>query len=207
MTTITAGNSATITLNPGDTVAVSSPPNAEGTITVTRAGLSNSGAVVTTTPTPSHFGPPALAKTFGPFPLGGTVLIACTIGTVDYSVNAALSLGAATENPTQITATRALTAADFGQGVITINAAGVVAITVPTLAAMGLSSLPGKTRYIAFRVLGGGIPTFAGATSSSTINGTVGPTTVTPVGGAPVTYDIVMLEQTAPNSDTWALLS
>lgn len=111
----------------------------------------------------------------------------------------------AAASASDITATRALTAADFGFDVVTINAAGVVAITVPTIAALALASTPGKLRALVFRVTGGGIPTFAGATASTTINGTAGPTTALPLGGAPVTNGYYVLVQQAVGGNAWTL--
>lgn len=113
--------------------------------------------------------------------------------------------GLVSVNPTDITASRAITAADFAGGILRINSAGVVAITLPTVAAMGLAATAGQVRVIAFEVLGGGIPTFAGATASTTINGTAGPTTVLPLGGAPVTNGFYVLTQQAVGADTWSL--
>jgi hypothetical protein len=108
-------------------------------------------------------------------------------------------------NATDITASRALTAADFGTGIIRINSAGVVAITVPTLAAMGLPLTPGFVRTIAFEIVGVGIPTFAGATASTSINAVNGPTTVLPVNGAPKQHQYVVLSQRASGADAWLL--
>lgn len=113
--------------------------------------------------------------------------------------------GLATLNPTAVTVSRAITAADFGAGILPINAAGVVAITMPTVAAMGVAATAGSVRMLAVEVLGGGIPTFAGATASTIINGTAGPTTVLPLGGAPVTNGIYVLTQQAVGSDAWSL--
>lgn len=113
--------------------------------------------------------------------------------------------GLATLNPTAVTVSRAIVAADFGAGILTTNSASVVAITLPTVAAMAVVATAGQVRMLAFEVLGGGIPTFAGATASTTINGTAGPTTVLPLGGAPVTNGIYVLTQQAVGSDAWSL--
>jgi hypothetical protein len=113
--------------------------------------------------------------------------------------------GQITINPTDITASRALTAADFGSGVIRINAAAAIAITVPTLAAMGLPLTPGKVRTIAFQIEGAGIPTFAGATAATSLNGVAGTTIVPPISGAPVRYQYVVLSQSASGADSWLL--
>ena len=117
----------------------------------------------------------------------------------------ATTAGLATLNPTDITVSRAIAAADFGTGILRINSAAVVAITLPTVAAMALAATAGQVRMLAVEVLGGGIPTFAGATASTTINGTAGPTTVLPLGGAPVTNGIYVLTQQAVGSDAWSL--
>lgn len=108
-----------------------------------------------------------------------------------------------TLNPTQITASRALTAADFTGGILVINAAGVVAITVPTLAVLGLSTAFQWTA--AFRNIGAGIPTFAGATAGTSINGVAGTTTVLPLGGAPVQNGDYLLGTLGVGTDTWNL--
>ena len=113
--------------------------------------------------------------------------------------------GQLTINGTDITTSRALTAADFGTGIIRVNAAGVVAITVPTLAAMGLPLTPGKVRTIAFQLQGAGIPTWAGATASTSINGIAGPTVSAPVAGTPLQRQYVVLSQAASGSDAWLL--
>ena len=113
--------------------------------------------------------------------------------------------GTVAQNAVDITASRTLVAADFGTGVMRINASGVVAITVPTVATMGLAATSGRLRVMAFECFGSGIPTFAGATSSTSINGTAGTTTVLPLGGAPVRYKFVVLTQLAPGADAWSL--
>ena len=113
--------------------------------------------------------------------------------------------GTVAQNAVDITASRALVAADFGTGVMRINASGVVAITVPTVVTMGLAATSGRLRVMAFECFGSGIPTFAGATSSTSINGTAGTTTVLPLGGAPVRYKFVVLTQLAPGADAWSL--
>ena len=108
-------------------------------------------------------------------------------------------------NVTDITASRNLAATDFNGSVTRINSAGVIAITVPLVATMALTATAGQLRVIAFEVLGGGIPTFAGSTAGTSINGTAGTSTVLPLGGNPVTYGIYVLTQTAVGADTWSL--
>ena len=100
---------------------------------------------------------------------------------------------------------RAIAAADFGAGILRLNSAAVIAVTLPTVAAMALAVTAGQIRMLAFEVLGGGVPTFAGATASTIINGTAGPATVLPLGGAPVTNGLYLLSQQAVGSDTWTL--
>lgn len=112
----------------------------------------------------------------------------------------------ASVNPSDITASRALTAVDFTFDVVRINAAGVVAITIPTIAAMtSLAGSPGQIRALVFQVLGGGVPTFAGATAATTINNTAGPTTVLPLGGTPVTNGFYVLIQQSVGGNAWTL--
>lgn len=114
-------------------------------------------------------------------------------------------------NPTDITATRALTSADFDLGILRINSAGVSAITIPTVAAMSLSATTGRVRRLAFMVVGAGTPTFAGATSSTSLNSTAGTATVLPgsnagVGGTAIgTHGLILLIQEAVGSNNWSL--
>jgi hypothetical protein len=124
---------------------------------------------------------------------------------VDATLAGGVVPGTVPLNAVDIAGNRAFAAADFGTGLLRVNAAGVVAITVPTVAVMGLAATPGKIRVIAFIIFGAGIPTFAGATAATTINGTAGATTVLPVGGAPKQYQIVVLTQTAVGADAWSL--
>ena len=104
-----------------------------------------------------------------------------------------------------VTATRAIAASDFGAGIMPINAAGVVALTLPTVASMDLT---GSGNVLPIQVMGTGIPTFAGATASTTINGVAGMTTVLPgsvdgVGGAaPIKYQIYVFTQVG-STDNW----
>jgi hypothetical protein len=113
--------------------------------------------------------------------------------------------GQLTISPTDITASRALTAADFGVGIIRVNAGAAIALTLPTLAAMGLPLTPGKVRTIAFEIIGAGIPTWAGATAATSINGVNGPTVAQPVAGTPLQYQYVVLSQAASGADAWLL--
>ena len=106
---------------------------------------------------------------------------------------------------TDYTNARVIAAADFGSGVIRLNSGSAFAVTLPTLATMSLAATPGLLRSITFLIVGAGIPTFAGTTASTTINGTAGTATVLPVGGAPVQYQFVTLTQTAVGSDAWVL--
>lgn len=115
---------------------------------------------------------------------------------------------------TDITASRALIAADFLAGVIRLNHATVViAIAVPTVASMGLPATPGRVHTLTFLVEGAAIPTFAGATASTTINGTAGTTTVFPGswagtgGAAPARGNVVTLMQRVAGGagDDWIL--
>lgn len=145
----------------------------------------------------------------GTAPAGTEVLPGVqSAATVKFTINQLLSIqaGRVGINATEITVSRDLTAADFDAGpVFVINAAGVVAITVPTVAAMALPSTTGQIRYIAFYVKGAGIPTFAGKTGSTILNGTAGTTTVLPLGGAPVRYGHYVLTQAEAGSDSWSL--
>ena len=74
-------------------------------------------------------------------------------------------------------------------------------MTLPTVASMGLA---GSGNVMPIQMMGTGVPTFAGATSSTTINGVAGTTTVLPTSGAPVQYGILLLTQIG-SSDAWVL--
>ena len=130
---------------------------------------------------------------------------------LDHSLTAntwivtSVQVGVLDVNGTDITATRAIAESDFGAGVLRINAAGVVALTLPTVASLAFTATPGKVRVLLLQVIGAGIPTFAGATASTTINGVAGPTTVLPVGGAPVRYGHYVLTQLSAGADAWSL--
>jgi len=128
---------------------------------------------------------------------------------VDAAIAAAVTgtvAGTAAVKSASITSSRALTSADFEVGIVTIDSSSVVAITVPTIATLGLAATAGRVRTIAFLVAGTGIPTFAGATSSTSINGQAGTTTKLPIGGAPVQYQYVVLTQVSAGSNTWTLV-
>lgn len=101
-----------------------------------------------------------------------------------------------------ITSGRAFTAADFLSsrgGILQINSGSVLAFTMPTVASM---SLAGSGNILMLKVKGAGIPTVAGATSSTTVNGVVGTSTVNPAGGAAVQYGTYIIEQVG-TSDVW----
>ena len=113
--------------------------------------------------------------------------------------------GTVAQNPVDITTSKALVAGDFGTGVLRVNSSSVVAITVPTVAALGLAATAGRIRVVPFELYGTGIPTFAGLNSSTTINGTAGPSTAVPLGGTARRYQFLVLSQLAPGSDAWSL--
>lgn len=124
--------------------------------------------------------------------------------TVD-AVNAALAsfgspgvLGVNVAN--DIAASRSLTAADFDGNIRRVTAAA--AITVPTIATMGLTATPNQLRTIGFLALS--TPTFE-AGAGVTINGTAGPAAVLPVNGSALVYGFYTLTQTAVGANTWAL--
>lgn len=106
---------------------------------------------------------------------------------------------------TDVTSSRDLASTDFDGRILRINSGSVVAITVPTVSAMSLTATAGQLRATAFEIVGAGIPTFAGKTASTTINGTAGTTTVLPLGGAPVRYGHYVLTQLAVGGDDWSL--
>lgn len=85
-TTINAGSSVTLALLAGDSVRVVAPPNAQGAVVVTQSGQSFlSGGSTALSPITVPFGPVAMDRTFGPYPVGATVVISCALLTVDYT--------------------------------------------------------------------------------------------------------------------------
>ena len=124
---------------------------------------------------------------------------------VDAAVAGGFVPGVISQNPTDITASRLLVAGDFGTGILRINSASAVALTLPTVAAMGLPATPNKLRTIAFEIFGAGLPTFAGSTAATSVNGVAGPSVGLPLGGTPKRYQFLVLTQLAPGSDAWSL--
>ena len=116
-----------------------------------------------------------------------------------------VQIGVTDLNATDVISSRAIALADFSSGVLRVNSAIAVAITLPTVASLALVSTPGKVRSLVFQVIGLGIPTFAGATAGTSINGIAGPTTVLPARGAPVQYGHNTLTQLSVGSDLWSL--
>lgn len=101
-----------------------------------------------------------------------------------------------------ITSGRAFTAADFmanRSGVLQINSASILGFTLPTVASM---SLTGSGNILAYTVKGTGVPTIAGATSSTTINGATGTTAAPPANGAAVQFGTYVVMQRG-SSDVW----
>lgn len=87
MTTLTAPNSITLTLNSGDSVRIQGAGGNEGQLTVTPNGQAFNAQGTSLTPQLSRLGPPTTDKTIGPFPMGATVVLKATIGSLDYVVN------------------------------------------------------------------------------------------------------------------------
>jgi len=89
MSTLAAGSTVTITLGAGDTLTVATASNAEGSFSVVEYGTANAATGNTVTPSVSRYGPPAIAKTFGPYRLGAQVTIASSRLTLDYTYSSA----------------------------------------------------------------------------------------------------------------------
>jgi hypothetical protein len=120
---------------------------------------------------------------------------------VDNSV-AQATPGLVPLNPVDWSVNHTIALADWGTGVIRITSA--IAITLPTVATMGLPATPGKLRTMAFMIYGAGVPTFAGA-AGVTINGVAGTTITAPLGGAPRQYQYLVLTQMGVGSNSWTL--
>lgn len=118
---------------------------------------------------------------------------------VDPIIPAAGGASGVVSRAADVVAARAFAKSDFGVGIVPINSASILAFTLPTVASMGLT---GSGNVLFLQVMGTGIPTVAGATSSTTINGTAGTATVNPLSGAPVQYGIYVLTQIG-STDGW----
>jgi hypothetical protein len=86
MTTVAQGTSVTLNLSPNDAVTVTGAANTEGTVTVNRAGQAFVNPQVALSAVTFKYGPPASSKTFGPYDVGATVVIAATAGDVTYTL-------------------------------------------------------------------------------------------------------------------------
>lgn len=85
MATVTAGNSASVTISGDQTVDISVNHNNAGRISFTP---SNPSAVAGVGGAGVSFGPMPMSKTYGPFGVAGTLTVSCDVGTVTYTVNA-----------------------------------------------------------------------------------------------------------------------
>lgn len=87
MTTLSSGNSVTVTLSPDQYVTVTTAPNTEGMISVSPASASanlESGSPANTAAC-QRFGPPCvLGKKYGPYGDTVNLTLQCTTGSVDY---------------------------------------------------------------------------------------------------------------------------
>jgi hypothetical protein len=86
MTTVAQGTSVTLNLSPNDAVTVTGAANTEGTVTVSRAGQAFVNPQVALSAVTFKYGPPASSKTYGPYDVGATVVIAATAGDVTYTL-------------------------------------------------------------------------------------------------------------------------
>ena len=90
MATVTQSTTQKLRLQPGDSVAVSTSPNVEGSVTVTPSGAGfagpSSGPTATLSPQTYPVGPVAFSRTFGPYPMGADVEIYAARGSITYNV-------------------------------------------------------------------------------------------------------------------------
>jgi lysophospholipase L1-like esterase len=80
VSTLTTGNSITISLDEGMYVTITSEPNTIGTVTrtVVNDGNTSQGIV-------DKIGPPAMSSTYGPYGRSATLTIECDSGTITYT--------------------------------------------------------------------------------------------------------------------------
>lgn len=139
MTTLSSGNSVTVTLSPDQYVTVTTAPNTEGMISVSPASASanlESGSPANTAAC-QRFGPPCvLGKKYGPYGDTVNLTLQCTTGSVDY----VLSSGSARVSIDPVT----------GGIVIPLGTSGMVPVKIPnTVVLLGdsLSALCGGPVY------------------------------------------------------------
>lgn len=85
MPTLTAGNSAAVSVAADQTVSITILHNSTGRIQFV---ASNAGAILGDGGAGRSFGPLAATQTFGPWAVAGTVTVFADTGSVDYTVNA-----------------------------------------------------------------------------------------------------------------------
>ncbi len=81
MTTLTAGQSASLTIDAGQSLSIVSSSNNEGSVTLAPtvpADVSDAGNF--------PIGPPAMTKTFGPYASPVAATVACTVGSIAYTL-------------------------------------------------------------------------------------------------------------------------
>lgn len=141
------------------------------------------------------------STTFAGLSDAATVNLPATNGPLGTALAAKGDKGKVTR-AADVTASRDIAAADFTAGIMPVNAAGAVALTLPTAAAM---TLAGSGNVLAIQLMGAGTVTIAGKTSSTTINGVAGPTVVAPADGALVRYGSPALLMQIGSTDAWTL--
>jgi lysophospholipase L1-like esterase len=81
MATVTTGNSATITLNEGLVVTITTDPNTTGTVARTFTNDGNDSQTVT-----EAIGPPAMNSQYGPYDRSCSLVITSKYGTITYTI-------------------------------------------------------------------------------------------------------------------------
>lgn len=134
MATVTAGNSASVTLAGDQTVDISVNHNNSGRV---RFVPSNAEALGGAGGFGGSFGPLPASTNYGPFGVAGTLTVFCDVGTVTYTVNASAlqdvtvaSSYAQTAGTFSATGTGAKTLTASGTGTVAVGATGTGSTTI-----------------------------------------------------------------------------
>jgi hypothetical protein len=95
MATVTTGNSATITLNEGLVVTITTDPNTTGTVARTFINDGNDSQTVT-----EAIGPPAMNSLYGPYDRSCTMVITSKSGTITYTTSGSSAVSVAVDSVT-----------------------------------------------------------------------------------------------------------